>query len=76
MIETFGQRLAARRRGTIIPASSAQAEHVMTQVELAERLCINISTVRNYEQQRSLPHPLVRRAIVAVWPDFFETIRK
>lgn len=72
MTETFGQRLAARRRLTIMPATPERDAHPMTQVELAEMLCININTVRSYEQQVRLPHPLVRRAILAIWPDFFD----
>ena len=71
MTETFGMRFTARRLATIVPATEEKPEHVMTQEELAEILEVSLSAVRCYSRDRRLPHPIIRRAILRLWPDFF-----
>lgn len=72
MTETFGQRLVFRRRSTVVPATTDRPEHAMTQEELAAAILTSLSAVRHYERDRRLPHPIVRREILRLWPDFFQ----
>ena len=69
MNQTFGMRLQARRRRTIIPETGRH----MTQSELASILRVSISTVQHYEHDMRLPLNAIKENILTLWPDFFLT---
>jgi DNA-binding transcriptional regulator YiaG len=68
--EAFGKRLAAARRAHIMEGEGRKVPH-MTQKELAIVLLIDIDTIRKYERSRRLPHPLIRRELLKVFPNLF-----
>ena len=65
--ETFGMRLRTKRISTIDP----DTEKPMTQEKLARILLVSLSVVRKYERTGRLPHPLIRRELLRLWPDLF-----
>jgi hypothetical protein len=42
-----------------------------SQEKLARLLLISLSVVRKYETGKRLPHPLIRREILKLWPNLF-----
>lgn len=70
-VETFGQRLVAARKSHIMPGDG-RAVPYMTQKELAELILIDIETVRSYERDIRLPHPIIRRELLKVFPHLFD----
>lgn len=75
MTETFGMRLVKARRGHMMPMQDKprQVPH-MTQEELAALLLISLSAVRHYERSRRLPHPIIRRELVRIFPNLFDSM--
>lgn len=71
MTETFGQRLIAARKAHIMPGED-RAVPYMTQRELAELVIIDIDTLRKYEQGIRLPHPIIRRELLKIFPSLFD----
>lgn len=71
MTETFGQRLVAARKARLMEGEG-RAVPYMTQEELAALVLIDIDTLRKYERGLRLPHPLIRRELLKVFPDLFD----
>lgn len=67
MAETFGMRFRAWRVSTPDPETG----RAISQAKLAETLLCSLSAVRKYEKAHRLPHPLIKREILRLWPDFF-----
>lgn len=65
--ETFAAKFKARRLATI----DQETGKPMSQEKLARLLLISLSVVRKYEAGRRLPHPLIRRELLKLWPDLF-----
>lgn len=67
MTETFGQRLRSRRLAMIDPETGRGT----SQEKLARTLLCSLSVIRKYELGARLPHPLIRRELLRLWPDLF-----
>jgi hypothetical protein len=70
MGETFGERLAAARRARIMPGSNRRVPY-MTQKELSSTILVDLDTVRKYERGYRLPHNIIRRELLKLFPDLF-----
>lgn len=68
--DTFAARFRAMRLSIIDPETGKP----MTQKRIAERLGVNLNTVRNYEYGHTLPHLIIRRELVRLFPDAFSRV--
>lgn len=68
MNQSFGDRLRVERLAIIVEGRP------MSQYQLAIRLRVDVSTVRNWESGRKLPHPMFREKILEIFPKIFDPV--